>query len=54
MNSNNNELCNLLREYSTPHVREKEYDLDSLLAGVNDKNIHEEVDFGSPVGKETT
>ena len=34
-------------------VREKEsYDLDKLLAGVKPENLHEETDFGSPVGKE--
>jgi antitoxin MazE len=26
--------------------------LDDLLAGVTDDNIHEEVDFGPPVGRE--
>ena len=28
------------------------FDLDELLAGVTDENIHEEVSFGAPVGKE--
>ena len=29
-----------------------EYDLDALISGINASNIHEEVNFGSPVGKE--
>ena len=29
-----------------------EYDLDSLVNGINTKNSHIETDFGSPVGKE--
>jgi antitoxin component of MazEF toxin-antitoxin module len=30
----------------------KEYSLDDLLACVTKKNIHTEVDFGAPQGKE--
>jgi antitoxin MazE len=33
-------------------VREESADLDSLLAGITDENIHGEVGFGRPVGKE--
>lgn len=33
-------------------VREAAVDLDILLAGITDQNIHGEVDFGRPVGKE--
>ena len=33
-------------------VRRKEYDLAELLKGINRKNLHSEVDFGRPVGKE--
>jgi antitoxin MazE len=33
-------------------VREAAIDLDTLLAGITDENIHGEVDFGRPVGKE--
>lgn len=29
-----------------------EYDLDALLSGINATNAHDEVNFGSPVGKE--
>jgi antitoxin MazE len=29
-----------------------EYDLDSLVSGIHAKNLHTEVSFGSPVGKE--
>jgi len=29
-----------------------EYDLDSLVSGINAKNTHDEVSFGAPVGKE--
>ena len=29
-----------------------EYDLESLVNGINTKNSHSEADFGSPVGKE--
>ncbi len=32
--------------------KEKEYTLDELLDKVTPKNIHEEIDFGGPVGKE--
>ncbi len=27
-------------------------DLDELLAGISEENLHQEVDFGSPVGQE--
>ncbi len=33
-------------------VREPEYSLDALLAGITPDNLHDEVDFGEPVGKE--
>ncbi|WP_240042883.1 PbsX family transcriptional regulator [Photorhabdus luminescens] len=33
-------------------VKAKEYNLDALLAGVKDENIHAEVNFSAPVGKE--
>lgn len=29
------------------------YTLDELLAGITPENLHEEVDWGEPVGKET-
>ena len=28
------------------------YDLDELVAGINPQNMHSEVSFGKPVGKE--
>ena len=28
------------------------FDLDELLAGITDDNIHEEIEIGRPVGKE--
>ena len=31
---------------------EHEYTLEELLAGITKKNLHGEVDFGPPVGKE--
>lgn len=31
---------------------EKEQTLDELLLGITLNNIHEEIDFGTPVGKE--
>lgn len=34
-----------------PIAREK-YDLADLLAGITPENIHDEVDFGGPVGTE--
>ncbi len=36
---------------ATP-VFEEEYFLDTLLAQINEENIHTEVDTGEPVGKE--
>ncbi|NDK97833.1 AbrB/MazE/SpoVT family DNA-binding domain-containing protein [Photorhabdus bodei] len=33
-------------------IRVKKYSLDALLAGITQENIHEKIDFGSPVGKE--
>ncbi|EBK3897010.1 AbrB/MazE/SpoVT family DNA-binding domain-containing protein [Salmonella enterica] len=33
-------------------VRTKEYTLEALMAGVSGENIHDEVDFGKPAGKE--
>jgi antitoxin MazE len=33
-------------------VRLKEYNLDELLKQITRKNLHEEVDFGGPVGNE--
>jgi antitoxin MazE len=32
-------------------VRDINYDLDELLAGISAKNIHDKVEFGAPVGK---
>jgi antitoxin MazE len=29
-----------------------EYDLDALISGITAENAHDEVNFGSPVGKE--
>ena len=29
-----------------------EYDLDALISGINAANAHEEVSFGTPVGRE--
>ena len=34
-----------------PMVKQ-EYQLKDLLAGITAKNLHSEVDFGNPVGKE--
>jgi antitoxin MazE len=33
-------------------VRRKEYDLTELVKGITRKNLHGEVAFGGPVGKE--
>ena len=33
-------------------VRQKRYELDSLLKAITSKNQHRAVDFGAPVGKE--
>ena len=33
-------------------IRPEGYDLAELLAGITPENLHEEVDFGQPVGKE--
>ena len=31
-------------------IQTPEFDLESLIAGITSENIHEEVDFGVPVG----
>ena len=33
-------------------VRQKAYDINALIDGINPENLHEAVDFGSAVGKE--
>ena len=33
-------------------VRQKRYELDVLLKGINARNQHRSIDFGAPVGKE--
>lgn len=33
-------------------ARRKEYDLTELVKGITRENLHDEVDFGKPVGKE--
>ena len=33
-------------------VRQREYDLDELIAGITPENLHAEVSFGPAVGKE--
>jgi antitoxin MazE len=33
-------------------VRHREYTLSELLKGITAENLHEEVDFGRPVGRE--
>jgi antitoxin MazE len=33
-------------------IRLPEFDLESLIAGITSENLHEEVYFGTPVGKE--
>ena len=33
-------------------ITREEYDLANLLAGITPENIHDEVDFGAPVGNE--
>lgn len=33
-------------------MRRKEYDLAELLRGITRENLHEEADFGGPVGRE--
>ena len=35
-----------------PVLEEKEYSLESFLSKIDESNIHSEVDFGLPVGKE--
>lgn len=32
--------------------KEREYTLKELLKGVTKKNLHKEVDFGAPIGRE--
>jgi antitoxin MazE len=33
-------------------IQPQAFDLADLLAGITDENLHEEVDFGPPVGRE--
>lgn len=33
-------------------IKREEYDLAELLAGITPENVHDEVDFGAPVGNE--
>jgi hypothetical protein len=33
-------------------MTEKDFDLDELLADIDETNIQEEIDFGKPVGNE--
>jgi antitoxin MazE len=33
-------------------IRTREFDLAELLAGITNENLHEEIDFGAPVGSE--
>jgi antitoxin MazE len=33
-------------------VRRKEYSLAELVKGITRENLHEEIDFGSPTGRE--
>jgi antitoxin MazE len=33
-------------------VRRKEYDLAVLMKGITRGNLHEEIDFGGPAGKD--
>jgi antitoxin MazE len=33
-------------------IRTREFDLADLIAGITDDNMHEEIDFGPPVGRE--
>ena len=34
-------------------LQKKTYDLNDLLKGISRRNLHEPVDFGAPIGKET-
>lgn len=33
-------------------IRRKEYDLATLVKGITPRNLHDEIDFSGPVGKE--
>jgi len=33
-------------------IRRKEYDLAELVHGITSRNLHDEIDFSGPVGKE--
>jgi len=33
-------------------IRRKEYDLAELVKGITSRNLHDEIDFSRPVGKE--
>jgi len=33
-------------------VKGREFDIDHLIAGITPQNLHSEVDYGAPIGKE--
>ena len=33
-------------------LQQPEFDLESLIAGITSENLHEEAEFGVPIGKE--
>jgi antitoxin MazE len=48
---------NVLREAGYQRIviqpsEKVEYDLDALISGINASNVHDEVNFGAPVGQE--
>lgn len=34
-------------------IRPAQFDLEQLVSGITEENLHHEVDFGRPVGKES-
>ncbi len=33
-------------------IKRKEYSLEELVAGIKPSNLHEEIEFGAPIGRE--
>jgi hypothetical protein len=44
----------VVKKWGGQPLERKEFKLDELLSGITEKNVHREVDFGAPVGREVS